>query len=258
MSRSRFFTIVTGVAALTMLAMVVSVAFSDRSPHRWRIHAQNRPQPPQVNPGEYVGPIPAPSDAIVLFDGTNLDAWQHHDGADPRWRVVDGAMQVVPESGDIRTRETFGDVQLHIEFKTYPDSPGRGQSRSNSGVFFGPYEVQVLDNFENRTYPDGMAGSIYGQYPPLVNASRPAGQWQTFDIVWRRPHFNEDGTVERPARLTVFHNNVLVQDSEELIGPTSHANRQHYVRHDDKLPIRLQDHRDDPIHFRNIWVRELE
>lgn len=229
-----------------------------RNPYNWEIHDENRPQPPKVDPGPYAGPVPAPDDAIKLFDGSGFDHW-HTDGNEPGWKIIEDmdAMQVVPESGDIVTRESFGDVQLHVEFKTYPDSPGSGQSRSNSGVFFGPYEVQVLDTYENKTYPDGMAGSIYGQYPPRVNASRPAGEWQTYDIVYRAPHFNDEGDVEQPARITVFHNNVLVQDSEPLIGRTSHGERTGYNPHGD-VNLRLQDHRDDPIHFRNIWLRELD
>jgi hypothetical protein len=228
----------------------------ERSPLSHRIHDPNRPQPPVVDPGPPGPPQPAPSDAIVLFDGSGLDEWRAANGGEPRWKVVDGNLQVVPGAGDIRTERTFGDIQLHVEFMTDPDSPRRGQSRSNSGVFIGPYEVQVLDSYENETYPDGMVASIYGQYPPLVNAARPAGQWQSFDIVYRAPRFGKEGQVLRPARITVFHNGVLVQDNEELVGPTSHARRQPYHPHG-YVAISLQDHRDDPILFRNIWVRDL-
>ncbi|MEX2673241.1 MAG: DUF1080 domain-containing protein [Phycisphaeraceae bacterium] len=248
------------LAVLTAFAcvLVAAPAFADdRNPHSWEIHDGERPQPPKVDPGPYTGPLTPPGDAIVLFDGTNFDHWRGNDG-DAAWRIIEDekAMQVVPESGDIQTRESFSDVQLYVEFKTDPDSPGSGQSRSNSGVFFGPYEVQVLDTYDNPTYADGIAGSIYGQYPPLVNASRPAGEWQSFNIIYRAPSFDEDGAIEEPARITVFHNNILVQDSEPLVGPTSHGERTDYFPHGD-LHIRLQDHRDDPIHFRNIWVREL-
>lgn len=232
-------------------------AAEDRSPRNHRIHDEDRQQPPVVDPGAAGPPAPAPSDAIVLFDGSGLDAWRAKEGAEPEWKISDGNLQVVPGAGDIQTDRTFGDIQLHVEFRTDPESSGSGQHRSNSGVFFGPYEIQILDSHENKTYPDGMAAAIYGQYPPLVNASRPAGQWQTLDIVYRAPEFDEDGEVTSPTRITIFHNGVLVQDNEELIGPTSHILRRSYQAHGD-VPIILQDHRDDPVEFRNIWVRELK
>lgn len=244
------------IALLTSLTAHGIVASGDRWPLNYEIHDENRPQPPVVDPGPAGPPVPAPSDAIVLFDGSSLDEWRGDRGQEAPWKLVDGKMQVVPGSGDIRTVRTFGDIQLHVEFKTYPDSPGKQQHRSNSGVFIGPYEVQVLDSYNNKTYPDGMVASIYGQYPPLVNAARPPGEWQTFDIIYRAPTFGEGDEVLTPARITVLHNGVLVQDNEELVGPSSHAERQPYFAHGD-LPIRLQDHNDDPIHFRNIWVREL-
>jgi hypothetical protein len=151
----------------------------------------------------------------------------------------------------------FGDVQLHIEWATPSPARGSGQARGNSGVFLmGRYEVQVLDSYQNRTYPDGQAAAIYGQYPPLVNASRPPGEWQTYDIVFRRPRFDANGALVSPARMTVFHNGVLVQDDVELTGPSGHQSRPPYERHADRLPIRLQDH-GDPVRFRYIWVREL-
>jgi hypothetical protein len=254
---SRLFPLLFIAAAAAGVAAASNLFGSgDRSPQNHAIHDPDRPQPPVVDPGPAGPPAPAPSDAIVLFDGSGLDEWRAPDGSAAGWRVIDGKLQVVPRAGDIHTARLFGDVQLHVEFKTYVDSPGEDQRRSNSGVFFGPYEVQVLDSYRNETYPDGMVASIYGQYPPLVNAARPPGEWQTFDIVFRAPVFGETGEVLQPARMTVFHNGVLVQDNEELIGPTSHGERKPYRAHG-PLPIRLQDHRDDPIHFRNIWVREL-
>lgn len=245
------------LVVLAGAAGLAATAWAERSPLKNKIHDMERPQPPVVDPGPAGPPLPAPSDAIVLFDGSGFDEWQGPKESKPRWKRVDGTMQVVPGAGNIQTKRAFGDLQLHIEFKTYPDSPGSSQSRSNSGVFIGPYEVQVLDSYENKTYPDGMAGAIYGQYPPLVNASRPPGEWQTFEIIYRAPQFGAKGKVEKRARITVFHNGVLVQDNEELVGPTSHSRRQSYQPHGD-VPIELQDHRDDPIHFRNIWVRELK
>lgn len=227
----------------------------DRDPLSHEIHSQARPQPQVVDPGPAGEPIPAPSDAIVLFDGSGFDLWQRPGGGEVRWKLLGEAMRVVPGTGDIETKKTFGDVQLHVEFRTDPGSPGTGQNRGNSGVFFGPYEVQVLDSYENPVYPDGQNASIYGQYPPLVNASRPPGEWQTFNIVYRAPKFGNDEAVET-ARLTVFHNNIRVQDNEKLVGPTTHGVRGSYFEHGD-VPIRLQDHNDDPIEFRNIWIREL-
>lgn len=241
--------------------MTVSVAFADSSANpKYPIHDENRPLPPVVEPAEKCGG--APSDAIVLFDGSNFDAWQHGDGSTPKWKLNgDGSMTVIPKTGDINTREGFGDVQLHIEWSADPNSKGKAQHRSNSGVFFmGRYEVQVLDNYkhENKTYADGTAGSIYGQYPALVAATRPAGEWNSYDIVFRRPHFDAAGKVVKPATATVFVNGVLVQDHVELVGPTSHKKRDPYKAHPDRLPLRLQDHKDDPIRFRNIWIRDLE
>lgn len=252
----RVILLLASLAWLTTLIAAPADAYEEnRNPLAHPIHSNDRPRPPVVDPGPAVPPAPVPSDAIVLFDGTGFDHWQSHKGEEVPWNLVDGAMQVVPGSGDILTRERFGDVQLYIEFNLDPDSPGSGQSKSNSGVFFGPYEVQVLDSFENPAYPDGQAASIYGQYPPLVNASRAPGEWQSYNIIYRAPRF-QDGVAVEPARITVFHNNVLVQDSEPLIGPTSHNVRTHYQQHGD-VPIRLQDHDDDPILFRNIWLREL-
>ena len=175
-----------------------------------------------------------------------------------RWRIVDGAMEVVAGTGGIQTRESFGDVQLHVEWMSPAPPRGTDQDRGNSGVFFmGMYEVQVLDSWENVTYADGQAAALYGQYPPLVNASRKPGEWQSYDIVFRRPRFDGSGKVTSPARVTVLHNGVLVQDNVELTGPTGHYARPPYSAHADRLPISLQDH-GHPVRFRNFWVRTLE
>jgi hypothetical protein len=166
-------------------------------------------------------------------------------------------MEVVAGTGDIATARGFGDVQLHIEWATPTPPHGESQERGNSGVFLmGRYEVQVLDSYNNKTYPDGQASALYGQYPPLVNASRPPGEWQSYDIVFRRPRFDAQGKLLKPARVTVFHNGVLVQDDVELTGPTAHQRRPPYEAHPERLPIKLQDH-GNPIRFRNIWLREL-
>jgi len=221
-------------------------------------HARDCPAPPVINAGPPGVPAPPPSDAVILFDGRNLDAWRSSDGSPARWLVRGGYMQVAAGTGGIRTVREFGDVQLHIEWASPSPVRGEDQDRGNSGVFFmGQYEVQVLDSYGSHTYPDGQAAAVYGQYPPLVNASRAPGEWQSYDIVFRRPRFAEDGSLRRPATLTVFHNGVLVQDGVTLTGPTAHRSRPGFTRHPDKLPISLQDHA-HPVRFRNVWLRELE
>jgi hypothetical protein len=225
----------------------------------WPVHDSTRARPPVVEAGAAPAePQPPPSDATVLFDGGTLDAWEHPDGAAPSWPVENGAFRVEPGSGALRTTAAFGDVQLHIEWMVPRSVTGRGQDRGNSGVFLmGTYEVQVLDSHDNPTYADGQAAAVYGQYPPLANATRPQGEWQTYDIVFRRPHFDANGTVVRPAYMTVFHNGVLVQDRVALTGPTAWKDRPPYDPHAARLPLRLQDH-GNPVHFRNVWLRELE
>jgi hypothetical protein len=223
------------------------------------IHDENRPQPKLVDPGPAAErPAPAPSDALVLFDGGDLSKWRtKKDGGAAKWKVAGGAMEVVAGTGDIETAQGFGDCQLHVEWATPAPGVGEGQHRGNSGVFLmGQYEVQVLDSYGSKTYPDGQAAALYGQYPPLVNASRPPGQWQAYDIVFRAPRFDGAGKLLKPARITVLHNGVLVQDNRVLPGPTAHQKRPPYAAHPAKLPISLQDH-DFPVRYRNIWIREL-
>jgi hypothetical protein len=214
------------------------------------------PVPAKVKPGSTPGA--PPSDAIILFDGRNLDAWKSANGDAPaRWNVDGGTMVVAPGTGDIQTREKFGDVQLHIEWMG-PKLPADkvNQDRANSGVFLQDvYEVQVLDNFENPTYVNGMVGSIYKQFPPLVNATLPAETWNVYDIVFRAPRFNADGSVASPATLTVLHNGVLVQNHAVLKGGTTYIGAPSYQAHGD-MPIRLQDH-GHLVRFRNVWVRRL-
>jgi len=199
-----------------------------------------------------------PSDAIVLFDGQDLSQWVSMDGSPAKWIVRDGALECAKGSGYIRTLRNFGDCQLHLEWATPTPPQGEGQGRGNSGVFFGlnRYEVQVLDSYDNKTYADGSAGAIYGQYPPLVNASLPPGQWQTYDIVYTAPRFDAAGKLLSPAYLTVLHNGVLIQYHAALTGPTDWLERPPYSAHPDKQPIALQDH-GNPVRYRNIWVREL-
>lgn len=244
-----------------MLPFTMSNAQDSRDPSDWEIHDRDRPKPDVIVPAtpstqDVAGR--APSDAVVLFDGATLDAWESPGGDPAPWKVENGYFVVVPGTGGIRTKQGFGDVQLHIEWSA-PDPPrGEGQDRGNSGVFLmGRYEVQVLDSYENTTYADGQAASVYGQYPPLVNAMRPPGNWNTYDIIFHRPHFDAEGNLDLPARVTVLHNGVLVQDNEVLTGPSGDQERPAYKEHPTRLPIGLQDH-DHPVRFRNVWVRELE
>jgi hypothetical protein len=202
--------------------------------------------------------VPAPSDAVVLFGGQDLSLWEDAKGEPAKWKVEAGYVEVVAKTGSVRTKQGFGDCQLHVEWAAPAVVSGEGQERGNSGVFLmDTYEIQVLDSYDNRTYADGQAAAIYGQYPPLVNASRKPGEWQAFDVIFRRPRFEADGKLVEPARMTVFHNGVLVHDNDELTGPTAHKARPTYKVHADKLPLSLQDH-GNPVRYRNIWLRELE
>ncbi len=224
----------------------------------WPQHSTERPRPPIITPGAPALPVPPPSDAIVLFDGASLANWKGDKGAPAAWRLIDGAVEVAAGKGTMFTRQSFGDAQLHIEWMSPNPARGTDQDRGNSGVFFmGMYEVQVLDSYDNVTYADGQAASVYGQYPPLVNASRPPGVWQSYDLIFRRPRFDASGHVQSPAIVTVLHNGVLVQDHVELVGPTANQSRPPYAAHADRLPISLQDH-GHPVRFRNIWLRDLE
>ena len=247
---------------IPVLSLIVATAWlapslAAQSPARWKIHDMTRPVPRKVV-SQMQLPVKPPSDAMVLFDGTDLSKWMAADGGPAQWIIKDGNLAAVPGGGPVFTRDGFGDIQLHLEWAAPTPGRGKGQGRGNSGVFLmSKYEIQVLDSFENVTYPDGQAGALYGQYPPLVNASRPAGEWQAYDIVFRRPRFQPDGSVAQPARLTVFHNGVLIQDNSKAWGPTSWLQHLPYASHPDRLPLQLQDH-GNPVLYRNIWVRELE
>lgn len=228
---------------------------------RWEIHDRNRPNPPVITPGTAStqdAPGKPPSDAVVLFEGKDLSKWvAKKDGGPAKWKAEKDYFEVVPKTGDIQSKESFGDCQLHVEFRE-PDPPkGEDQDRGNSGVFLmGEYEIQVLDSYNSKTYADGQAGAVYGQYPPLVNASRAPGQWQTYDIIWHGPRFDASGKLTRPAHVTVIHNGVLVQDNVELTGPTGHHVRPPYKAGPEKAPLALQDH-NHAVRYRNIWIREL-
>ena len=226
---------------------------------KWHVHDGARPQPKIVTPGSWNQEkriIEPPSDAIVLFDGTDLSKWKSGNG-EAKWKVENGYAEI-NKTGDIQTKDEFGpDLQLHFEWMSPEPPSGSGQGRGNSGIFlFGRYEIQVLDNFDNATYPDGQATAIYGQTPPLVNASRKPGEWQTYDIIFNGPRF-KDGKVEKPAFVTILHNGVLTQNHTQLIGDTPHRAVGTYKAHGEKGPIRLQDHA-NPVRYRNIWLRELK
>lgn len=232
--------------------MILALAVLALMQNQWPPNSPDRPKPPVVT-------SEPPSDAIVLFDGKSLAAWQSADsaGRPARWLVKDGYMEVAAGTGNVMTRRAFGSVQLHIEWQAPLPAKGQGQDRGNSGVFLmSHYEIQVLDSYHNDTYADGQAGAIYGQTPPLVNASRPPGVWQTYDIVFHRPVFAPDGSVVQPARVTVFHNGVLIHDNVAITGWTAHNRVATYRPHADRLPLLLQDH-GHPVRYRNVWAREL-
>jgi 3-keto-disaccharide hydrolase len=252
------------VLASTSLAADVGSAFYGDAPddhHPWAIHDRNRPQPPVITPGTFstqAQPGTPPSDAIILFDGTDLSKWEADEGTGvpTKWVVKDGAMECVPGSGYIRTKEKIGDCQLHVEWAAPTKVEGNSQGRGNSGVFLmGLVEVQVLDNYHNPTYPDGTAAAVYGVNPPFVNALRPPGQYQSYDIVFRRPIYN-DGQQVDPGSVTVFQNGVLVQDHTRLEGGTGHMARSKPGPFPAAGPLKLQDH-GNPVRYRNIWYRPL-
>ena len=229
---------------------------------QWRVHDIDRPAPPVVTPPTFSTQARSgqpPSDAVVLFDGSSLDAWVGRDGGPATWNLVAGdAMQIAPRTGDIRTREIFGNCQLHVEWSAPTEIAADSQGRGNSGVFLlGLYEVQVLDGYGNPTYADGHAAAIYGQYPPLVNASVPPGHWHVYDIVFEAPVFDAS-ELASPAYMTVLHNGLIVQHRQAIQGPTKHRALASYDDpHNSHGPLVLQDH-GDPVRFRNIWIRPLE
>ena len=221
------------------------------------------PVPPVITPGANVGS--APSDAIILFDGKNLNEWtdsRDTTGSNAKWIVANNVMTVNKSTGDIQTKRKFTDYQLHIEYRIPANITGSGQSRGNSGIFLAApptgngYELQVLDNYNNTTYVNGQVGSMYKQAVPLVNASRKPGEWQTYDVIWTAPRFKEDGSLQSQARITVFHNGVLVQNNATLWGGTQYIGTPLYEKHGDKEPLVLQDH-GNPVSYRNIWIRPL-
>ena len=214
---------------------------------------------PSVTPGQ--SNADAPSDATILYNGHGLGAFQKKDGSPAGWKIdADGAVTDIKGAGDLITKEAFGNCQLHIEFREPAEVKSSGQGRGNSGVYImGKYEIQVLDSYNNPTYSNGQAGAVYKQHVPLVNASRKPGEWQSYDIIFTAPLFKENGDLESPARVTVIHNGVLIQNNVTILGTTDWVMKPKYKKHAAKLPLMLQDHGDDgnPISYRNIWIRNL-
>jgi Domain of Unknown Function (DUF1080) len=247
-----------GLASTALLAGFVGAGVSRTgTDNGWKQHDIHRPKPPVVEPQSGLVSATPPKDAVVLLGGASLDAWQSASGGPAAWKLTDGVMEIVPGAGAIRTKGKFGDVQLHVEWASPNPANGTGQDRGNTGLFLmRRYELQILDSYKADTYADGQAGAIYGQYPPLFNASRPPGEWQTYDIAFRRPRFDESGKLVEPARMTVIHNGVVVQDNEELLGQTNWLKWTPYEAHGEADSIELQDH-GHPVRFRNMWLRNL-
>jgi hypothetical protein len=250
--------LMTSVAVATAMMSQAQLDTSKLTPESSELW---HPVPRVVTPGNAsvtAAPSTAPSDAIVLFDGRDLSKWKSAttNSGEPKWTVADGAVTVKPGTGDIETKDQFQNYQLHIEFRTPAEVKGSGQGRGNSGIFMqGVYELQVLDSYNNRTYSNGQAGSIYKRSMPLVNASKKPGEWQTYDVIYMAPQFNKDSMVIEPGYITVLHNGVLVQNHTPIIGTTPYIGAAQIQVHG-KGPIRLQDH-SNPTSFRNIWIREL-
>ena len=245
----------------TLMAQQPIVGYDDtpmQPDGKWRIHDGKRSQPRVVSPGPASFTlVPPPADAIVLIGaGSDTGAWQMSSDASPvTWVMKDGVLPT--GKGMIRTKAEFTDFQLHVEFATPSEVKGDSQGRGNSGVFLlGVFEVQVLDSYRNQTYPDGSAAALYGQHPPLVNASRPPGEWQTYDIVFSAPRFKEGSTLDRPAVVTVVHNGVVVHNATPFWGPTAHRRIDPYTPASARGPIALQDH-GNPVRYRNVWIRPL-
>jgi hypothetical protein len=234
-----------GVAVLLALAMI-----GGHAPAQRYLSGIVWPEPPLITPGDGNGP---PSDSVVLFDGKNLDAW---DGAKRSTIDADGGFTV---KENLQTKQGFGDCQLHVEFASPKEVKGTGQGRGNNGIGLmgARYEIQVLDSYDNKTYPEGQCASVYNQRPPMVNCSRKPGEWQTYDIVFTTPRFDADGKVVKPGYVTVLHNGVLVQNHTEILGNTHYDKPPSYTKHADKLPLVLMYH-GNPVRFRNIWVREIK
>ena len=251
-------TLVVIALAAGMVAQQGQLGYDDtpmQPDGKWHVHDGKRPQPPIVAPGPFVS-LPQPADATVLIGSRDdLSAWQMTNGSPATWTMKNGVAET--GKGIMRTKAEFTDFQLHVEFATPSEVKGDGQGRGNSGVFLlGKFEIQVLDSYGNQTYPDGQAAAMYGQHPPLVNASRPPGEWQTYDIMFSAPRFGAGGALSNPATVTVLHNGVLVHNARPFWGPTAHRKIDPYTPDTTKGPIGLQDH-GNPVRYRNVWIRPL-
>jgi hypothetical protein len=258
----------TKTKLVILLALVTTTASGQQAPigyddtpmqpnGKWRVHDGTRPYPVVVTVPPMTTSAPAPSDAVVLLGAADdLSAWQMTDGSAATWMMKGGVLQT--GKGMLRTKQHFTDVQVHVEFATPSEVKGDSQGRGNSGVFLlGHFEIQVLDSYRNITYPDGQAAAMYGQYPPLVNAARPPGEWQSYDIIFTGPRFDASGALEKPAIVTVLHNAVVVHHATPFWGPTRHRSVLPYTPEMARGPLALQDH-GNPVRYRNIWVRELK
>ncbi len=227
----------------------------------WKVHDAARPRPPKIAPGLPLPSAQPPADAIQLFNGKDLSQWVNvmrgGTAQEPKWRVENGYIEIAPRTGRLVTKEKFGNCQVHVEWMVPVGSDGAGQGRGNSGIeLMGRYEIQVLESFENVTYADGQAGSIYGQWPPRVNVSRPQGEWNSYDIVFEAPRFEAE-KLTKPAYVTVVHNGVMVHHRQEILGAAIHRRVATYKAHEPEEPLSLQDH-GRPVRFRNIWIRRLK
>jgi hypothetical protein len=255
------FVLSLGAALLVSFSTRAAEGYTDtpmQPDGKWHVHDPARPKPPIITPGkQFSQEASAPSDAVVLFDGKDFSKWESGNKGEVKWKIENGYMETVPKSGIIRTKDKFGDFQLHLEFATPSKVEGKGQGRGNNGVnIFGRYEIQILDSYGNETYADGQCAAIYGQKPPLVNASRPPGEWQTYDIIWEGPRWDGD-KVTRKARATVLHNGAVVHHGTELYGGTPYHALGNYNRpHPPTGSIELFEH-GNPVRFRNIWIRPL-
>ncbi|HXU20105.1 MAG TPA: DUF1080 domain-containing protein [Verrucomicrobiae bacterium] len=241
------------ISALGVLVFLFGFSAMAQSPNdKWLPNDMDRPMPPAIT----FSSAGVPSDAVVLFDGSNLNAWVGRGGSAPEWDIKDGALIVKPRTGSITTKQSFGDAQIHVEWAEPLPAMGDGQNKGNSGVIImGVYEIQILDDINNKTYADGIAASVYGQYPPLVVAARNPGEWQTMDILFRRPRFDSTGRLITPAHITIIQNGVYVQDDVTVTGPTGEP-RAPYVVGPEAAPLSLQDH-GEPVRYRNLWIRPL-
>jgi len=245
------------IAACQQNTTTVVANAKDNASVQWKIHDMNRPRPQAVEPLAQTLPAPAPKNAVMLFNGKNFSHWVAKDSSDVKWKLENGYMEIVPGTGEIISKDKFGDVFLHVEWSSPNELDRKGQDRGNSGIFFmKQYELQVLDSYNAGTYTDGQAGALYGQAPPRFNVCRPPGEWNAYDITFRRPRFNADGSLLSPARISVVHNGILIQDNEEYKGPTSWLKYLPYKKHDDQMQISLQEH-NCKVKYRNIWAIPL-